>query len=229
MTNTIRTPRTVAFYTGRALDALNAGFTSKSAQKDALGDVNSAYEMLKRELADACLAERTELTGTRDDGSTFDYYEMNDAVKAVYWDVPSYPHQFKAKHSLLIRTAFGDRFESVISTIVELVELRDAIKAAPVVAPMKDETKVVAARIVESIKARMDRLNVRYLEAIDLTTVFEDGFVMKGLSANSHYVTNEHGTTFLRTYFFLFGKLTPLNLILAAAQEARRQSEAEGR
>jgi len=205
-------------YTAAAINALNAGFTSKAGAKQAAADVTRAYQVLERELADACLAM------PRDDND-----QMVDAVSAVYWDVPSYPHQFKAKHGDLIRAAFGDRFDDLIAKADELVALRVAILAAPVVGPMKDEAKVQAARIVESIKARMDRLNVRYLEAIDLTTVFEDGFTMKGLSANSHYVTNDHGTTFLRTYFFLFGKLTPLNLILAAAEEARRQSEAEGR
>jgi hypothetical protein len=216
-TKTIKTPAERRdFYTAAALDALNNGFTSKAGAKNAAADVTRAYETLRRELQDACLA-----TPRIDDRGS-----MEAPVEAVYWDVPSYPHQFKAKHSDLIRAAFGDRFDALIANAFELVALREAILAAPVAAPMKDEAKVQAARIVESIRERMDRLNVRYLEAIDLTTVFEDGFVMEGLSANSHYVTNEHGTTFLRTYFFLFGKLTPLNLILAAAQEARRQAEA---
>jgi len=226
MTKTVKAPRNVDFYVGAAIDAMNAGFTSKSAQKDAMADVTRAYEILKRELADACLDARFELTGARDDGSTFTYYEMTPEVNAVYWDVPSYPHQFKTKTADVIRAAFGDRFDDLIAKAFELVALRETIKAAPVVPPVKDEAKVVADRIVESIRERMDRLQVRYLEAIDLTTVFEDGFVMKGLSANSHYVTNEHGTTFLRTFFYLNGKLTPLNLIIAAAQEAKRRAEA---
>lgn len=214
MTKTIRPTRTIETETARALELLNDGFSSKAGQKDALRYVNDAYDMAKDQLSKACLAAR--------DAD----FQMTDAVKAVYWDVPSYPHQFKAKHGDLIRAAFGDRFHALIATVEGLVELRDTIKGATIVPPMKDEAKAEAARIVESIRDRMDRLNVRYLEAIDLTTVFEDGFVMKGLSANSHYVTNEHGTTFLRTFFYLNGRLTPLNLILAAAQEARRQAEA---
>ena len=75
----------------------------------------------------------------------------------------------------------------------------------------------------------MERLQVRYLEAIDLCElVGDEGFRMKGLSANSHYVTNEHGTTFLRTFYYLQGKLTPLRFDHRRRQETRRQPEAGG-
>ena len=211
-----------AKFSAAAAAALNNGFTSKSGAKQAAADVSRAYEELTRELKAACLDARTPVEGH------FAGYAMTPEVKAVYWDVPSYPHQFKAKHGDLIRAAFGDRFDDLIAKANELVALREAILAAPVSPPMKDESKVRAAKIVESIKARMDRLNVRYLEAIDLCDVLEDDKVrIKGLTANSHYVTNEHGTTFLRTYFFLFGKLTPLNLIMAAAEEAGRRAKAD--
>lgn len=214
MTKTTKTPaERRAYFVDAATEAFNNGFTSKSAAKRAMDDVSRAFDLIDRELKDACLD-----LGRGDD--------MPAAANVVYWDFPSYPHQFKAKHIAMVRDAFGDRFDALMVEAGELAALREAIKSAPVVPPVKDETKAIANRIVETIRARMDRLNVRYLEAIDLTTVFEDGFVMKGLSANSHYVTNDHGTTFLRTFFYLNGKLTPLNLILAAAQEARRQAEA---
>jgi hypothetical protein len=201
-------------YSAAALDALNAGFSSKSAAKSASDDVTRAYEALRRELHDACLD-----LGRGD--------AMPEAAHIVYWDVPSYPHQFKAKHGDMIRAAFGDRFDDLIASAFELVALRDAIKAAPIAPPMKSEAKAMETRIVESIRDRMARLNVRYLEAIDLCELVGDEcFRMKGLSANSHYVTNDRGTTFLRTFYYLNGKLTPLNLIIAAAQEKRRQSEA---
>ena len=198
-------------YSAAALDALNAGFSSKSAAKAASDDVTRAFEVLDRELKDACLAARTVVEGaTGMFGGTA--YDMTPEVNAVYWDFPSYPHQFKAKHAELVRAAFGDRFDDLIAKAFELVELREAIKAAPITPPAKNEAKVIEARIVESIRARMERLQVRYLEAIDLCElVGDEGFRMKGLSANSHYVTNEHGTTFLRTFYYLQGKLTPLN------------------
>ena len=208
-------------YIAAATNAFNEGFASKAAQKVALGDLTAAFETIRRELMDACLAARTKATGETNSG-----FEMTPELKAVYWDFPSYPHLLRAKHCAQVRAAFGDRFDALLAVALELASLREAIKAATITPPVKDETKAVAARIVETIRERMDRLNVRYLEAIDLTTVFDDGFVMKGLSANSHYVTNDKGTTFLRTFFYIHGKLTPLNLILAAAQEAKRRADA---
>lgn len=209
-----------AYFLNAATEAFNNGFSSKAGAKAACDDLNRVWDSIERELKDACLAARTPDDGTNSG------FKMSPEVNAVYWDFADYPHLFKAKHIELVRAAFGDRFDALMDFAAEVVALRAAIKAAPIVPPVKDEAKVIADRIVESIRERMDRLQVRYLEAIDLTTVFENGFVMKGLSANSHYVTNEHGTTFLRTFFYLNGKLTPLNLIIAAAQEAKRRSEA---
>lgn len=208
--------KSIETYTAAALELLNAGFSSKAGQKAASDEVTRAYEVAKRELADACLAS------DRDSDRN-----MAPAVAAVYWDVPSYPHQFKAKHGDLIRAAFGDRFDDLIATILRLVELRETIKAAPVNAPVRREPSAFEVRLVETMKARMDRLGVRYLQAIDLCDVVEDGVRIKGLSASTHYVTNEHGTTFLRTFYYLFGKLTPLNLILAAAEAAADKAKAD--
>lgn len=207
--------KSIETYETAALNALNNGFSSKAGAKAASDDVTRAYELAKRQIHEACLA------ADRDADR-----RMLPAIDAVYWDVPSYPHQFKAKHVDLIRAAFGDRFDDLIVSIERLVELRETIKAATIVPPAKDETKVLERRVVEAIKDRMDRLNVRYLEAIDLCTVFPEFVSIKGLTANSHYVTNDHGTTFLRTFYYLFGKLTPLNLILAAAGAASDKAKA---
>lgn len=205
-----------------ATDLFNAGFSSKAGQKAALDYVTRAYEEAKRVLSDACLAARFPSTVVQD-GETHEILAMTPAAKAVYWDIPSYPHQFKAKHAELVRDAFGDRFDATLADMARFVELRDAIKAAPITPPAKDETKVRAARVVESIKALMARRNAQYLTAIDLSEVVGDGVVIKGLTANSHYVTNEHGTTFIRTFYYLNGSLTPLNSILAGCEETARR------
>lgn len=45
------------------------------------------------------------------------------------------------------------------------------------------------------------------------------------LHANVHYVTNQHGTTFLRAFYYLNGTLTPLSIIIAAAEAKAREAE----
>lgn len=204
---------TADLHAARAIARYNEGFSSKAGQKVALDDVTRAYEMYKRALQDACLAAR--------DADN----QMAPAVKAVYWDVPSYPHLFKPAHADMVRAAFGGCFDALLADVAELVGLRAAIKAAPITPPAKDETKVRAARVVESIKALMARRNAQYLNAIDLSEVVGDGVVIHGLTANSHYVTNEHGTTFLRTFYYLYGALTPLNTILAGCEETARRAK----
>jgi hypothetical protein len=39
-------------------------------------------------------------------------------------------------------------------------------------------------------------------------------------------VTNQYGHTFLRTFYFLAGVMTPLNVIIAAAEELERRKKA---
>ena len=202
-------PRTIEAFETAALDLMNAGFSSKAAQKAATDEVGRAYELARRNVMDALLADRS-IGGTE------------AGWKALYWDFPMYVHQFSDK----VAARYVDLFPADVAIALRLRELRDAIKAEAIVPPAKDERKARAARVIETIKSLMERRKAQYLEAIDLSEVVEEGVVIHGLTANSHYVTNEHGTTFLRTFFYLYGKLTPLNSILAGAEEAARRAKA---
>lgn len=202
-------PKSIATYETAALDLMNAGFSSKAGQKAATDQVGRAYDVIRESLHNALLADRS-IGGSE------------QAWKDLYYGVPLYVHQFSDK----LAARYADGFAADVADALRLRDLRDAIKASAIVPPAKDETKARAARVVESIKALMDRRNAQFLEAIDLSEVVGDGIIIHGLTANSHYVTNEHGTTFLRTFFYLRGKLTPLNTILAGAEEAARRDEA---
>lgn len=202
MTKSIETFETAA------LSLLNDGFTSKAGAKRANDELARAFDIVGRSIRDALLADRS-IGGSE------------QAWKDLYYDLPHNLHAFSDK----VAARYVDRFPAEVETALRLRSIREAVKVAPIVPPAKDETKVLAARVVEAIAERMERLGVRFLEAIDLCEVFPEFVAIKGLSANSHYVTNEHGTTFLRTFYYLYGKLTPLNLILAAAEEAGRRAE----
>lgn len=205
--------RSIETYTTAALNALNTGFTSKAGQQSALADVNRAYELAQKELQGAVLsvADRHEADGS-----------MKPIYKAVYWDIPSYPHQFKEKHAEAVRAAFGRAYDDVLQSIGELVELRATIKAAPVNAPVRAEPSPYAVKAYETIADLMARRKEQYARALNLGEVFGG----LPVSANSHWVINEHGTRFIRTFYYLAGALTPLNLIIAAAEELERRSEA---
>jgi hypothetical protein len=200
-------------YIESALNAFNAGFSSKSAQQAAISDLGRAYDLVKKSVRDELLTSAP----TREERDTPEW-------KTLYWELPDYIHNWKPRHSGL----FSGRFPGQVLQAEELVKLRDTIKSAEVVPPAKDETKVRAAKVLVHLKDLMERRQAQYLEAIDLTEVLgEEGVIIHGLTANTHYVTNEHGTTFLRTFFYLRGQLTPLNTILAGAEEAARRVKAQ--
>lgn len=194
-------PRTADHYTAFALDAFNAGFASKSAQKTAIENVTRAYDINAQAIRDLLLADRT-IGG--------------DNWSELYYYVPAL-HNWKAKHDATYAFA-GD----IIQSINDLVELRATIKnaaVAPVPAREVSQYEVAAIKTIQDIIALR---KTQYARAIDLGVIF-NGLPVQ---AHTHQVTNQYGTTFLRTFYYLFGDLTPLNIIIAAAEELARREEA---
>jgi hypothetical protein len=187
---------------------MDAGFTSKSGQKAAAADVTRAYEMVRREVMDELLAL------PRDAGEW-----QNPAAADLYWDFPSYPHQWRAKHAAQLLDVLPGR-EATVAQIAGLVDLRAAILATPVVPVERKLDGQREAAVQVSIRDLMARRREQYNRALDLAELFGGLQV----SANVHLVTNEHGTTFLRAFFYLRGQFTPLNVILAAADELARRA-----
>ena len=105
----MKTMFTFTEYMTRAATAMaNGSFPSKAAQKDVLDDVSRAFE---------------NLVDTRNrDGL--------DAAGYSFWDLPDYPHQLKAKHEPIFKAADIDW-----DVAQKLVEMRNDIKAMPVVKP----------------------------------------------------------------------------------------------
>ena len=195
--------RTVETYTDLALDAFNAGFSSKAGQKAATDNLNRAYELLQRETIQRGLLEDRTLGGSE------------EAWKTLYWGTPDL-HNWKAKHSAM----YAPFFPEAVAAIERLAELRAEIKAAPIVPPAAPEVSPFEVKARETITAWLERRRAQYVEALELAEVFGG----LPVTATSHYVTNAHGTTFLRTFWYLRGKLTPLQIIIAAAQELDRRA-----
>lgn len=101
--------KTITEYMTRAATAMaNGSFPSKAAQKDALDDVSRAFDKLVK---------------TKN-------YDGLDAAGYSFWDLPSYPHQLKAKHEPILKAADIDW-----DVAQKLVGMRNDIKAMPVVKP----------------------------------------------------------------------------------------------
>jgi hypothetical protein len=194
--------------TDKALAAFNAGFTSKAAKKRALDLVSRDFDhYVHRVISDTLLDSRPENCHTHEWRQSDEGLAWNE----LYWNVPSYPHEWKGKHSYIHNPLCPEAVE----TAERLVVLRETIKGAEVVAPIKDASKAKAEKITKSIKNELERLKKVYYDGLDLSKRFG------GLDVytNVHLVTNEHGTTFVRCFYYLFGKLTPLNIIIAVAEK----------
>jgi hypothetical protein len=206
--------RNADYYVTAALAALNAGFTSKAAKKGAMADLNRAYERLREqarsvELSNAPHRGVSELTG-----------EMWTERHAYFnaHEVPYDLHLVRPAH-----LAIFDKLTGNAAEVARLVELRAVMKAAEVTPPVKREPSKFEVRAVETLKDLLARRQAQYAEAVDLGEVFG----RMPVTASTHWVTNEHGTTFLRTFYYLRGKLTPLHVLVAAAEELERRAEQE--
>lgn len=202
-------PRTADFFATAATAAMEAGFTSKAGQKSAAADVTRAYEILRREIMDELLAQPRNADGSW----------TNEAASNFYWDCPSYPHQWRAKHADALLAVLPHR-EATAAQIAGLVDLRAAILATPVVPVARDAQAERVAVVQGSIRELLERRRAQYDRALDCAAIFGG----LPVSANVHLVTNEHGTTFLRAFYYLRGEFTPLNVILAAADELARRA-----
>lgn len=195
--------RTASYYVDSALAAYNAGFTSKSGKQNAIADLNRAYDLgVKGMIHDELLQ--------------LDRAERDEQWNTLYWGIPDL-HNWKPKHSELFA-----RFSENVALAEQLVAFRASIKEAPVNAPVRSEPSPYEVKARETLMELIQRRRTQYLEAVALGEVFGG----LPVTANTHLVTNEHGTTFLRTFFYLRGEFTPLNTIIAAAEELARRAEA---
>jgi hypothetical protein len=192
-------PKTAQTYSDSALDALNAGFVSKAGQNDAIADLRRAYEIHCEVIASGLLADRS-IAGWND----------------LYYGKPDL-HNWKPRHSAAY-ALWADQ----VAEIEKLVELRTAIKAAPVNAPARKEPSPYEVKARETLMDLCKRRNSQYLRAIDLAAVFNG----LPVSANTHSCVADTGTPYLRTFYYLAGEFTALSVIIAAADEIARRDRA---
>lgn len=196
--------RTPEFYIDRANAAFAAGFTSKAAQKSATDDLNRAHEACRQSIQNLVLA--------------IDRDARTEAHDNVYWGLADL-HVWKPKHSALVLGTFPEA-EPTVRLIEQLVDLRAVIKAAPVVKAER-KTDDREAAVTKSVRDIMELRQAQYARGLELHDLFQG----LPVTANVHVVTNQHGTTFLRAFYYMNGTLTPLNVILAVLQTKAREAE----
>lgn len=181
----------------RAIEAMQAGFKSKAAQKEALDELNHAYEEMSRLLADKTTYE--------------------DYCKGVY---PSSLCHWREKHVDNLQ----DICPEAVAVVVELAATRAEVKGAPINKPApkaKNELAEAAVRRVKSIMEQVEDFNERKLEAETLLDMFGG----LSVSASAHWVHGHKGARFIRHFWYLNGRLTALNTICGIVQKLKDEGK----
>ncbi|EOG4615043.1 hypothetical protein ACLD9I_004690 [Pseudomonas aeruginosa] len=193
--------RTIQDYVESAFAAFEAGFTSKAGQKSATDYLNRATDLLKQEVHSLCHGLRGEAG----------YSAREAALEKAYWmNLDLHLWGEKRRDELL---GYLPEASSVADQFDDLAALRAAIKAAPVIKGVRQADERVE-RVQKSIRELMEMRKEQYTRGLQL----HDLFGGLPVHANVHLVTNQHGTTFLRAFYFMDGVMTPLNVILAVLQ-----------
>lgn len=196
-----------------AIAMMADGFSSKAAKKRVTDMLGRAYDSVRD-------AVHAHFLNVPHEART---QEQTDG----YYDIPNHLSHWRDRHAEMVLKMFPQA-QREIDLINELVSLRAEVLATEIVAPEIVAPEVVAKpeRVVRAEKLLseiIDQREQQYLRGIYLGELFN------GLSvyANTHVVVNARGTQFVRSFYYLFGKLTPLNVICAAAEELARRKEAE--
>lgn len=197
----------------KAVAAFNHGFYAKAHQKEALDQLNRAYEAIRDKAHDLIIDEANATFGQPQTPGAWDAWKQSYADRDLPFDL----HQVRPRH-LPILAQYGE----FGAKVAQLIELREEIKAAPILPVIKDETKAKIERVRETLIELIERRQGQFLEAVEI------GHEFGGLpvTVNAHWVTHEKGTRFLRHFFYLNGKLTALVVILAAAQKLEQERKA---
>lgn len=185
-------------------------FSCKAHKNDALKDVARTYEKRVDAVLNKSILDRLTAYLRCGDG------ENEKRYNELYWSIPDL-HCWRPKHSKMFA-----EFPEIVAEAESLFELRNAIKAAEIEPKKEKEIDPREEKVYKAIAAEMEARKASFVRGLDLAEIFG------GLSvyANSHMVTNSHGTTFPRTFFYLFGKLTALDVIIAVHEKRESEKEA---
>lgn len=185
-------------YLAAAAAAFETGFASKAAQKRALDDLNRAYSRARDAATGAMLAAKV------------------DTVSPDYWELPFDLHNVRDRHVAILEVWTPGH------AVADMVAMRAEIKAATIAAPVVNETAAKVETVRRSIVEEMERRKAQFVQGLDMA----DRFGGLSVSVNAHWVHGHKGAVFLRHFFYLFGRLTPLNTIIAIADERERAAAA---
>lgn len=199
-------------YMAKAQACLDAGFMSKAAQKRSMDYASSAAELIGNEIQSLILTHwsRDELYGP-ETGIVDLYYHQ---TRAHNWaKAAKMAHQLMSgRVDVSPLLALGDQ-AAALYALAKATEIKAPVRKADTV-----EAKAEAA-VQKSIMAMLEERRAKYDRCLRLDELFGT----MGITANVHVVHGHKGTVFLRAFYYSLGVLTPLGVIIAAMDEAKRR------
>lgn len=191
--------------------AFEAGFLSMAAKKRAQEELSRAYEAIRTAAHDRQITRANERFGD-DYQARMEFFANNE--------LPFELHQVRDRHITII--TYWTNAET-IRDLSAAIALRAEIKAAELApAPVKPEAAQKAEAIRKTITEQMEARKAQYIEALDIARHFNG----LPVSVTAHWVHGHKGARFIRHFFYLRGKMTALQVILAAAETYEREQEA---
>jgi hypothetical protein len=198
----------IAAHIEKALDLFNKGFCTKADQKRCQEQVSRAFEKLRHNVMNGLLDLRNDCKMSDED------------MSPLYYDFPMDLHQYRPlKHS----PKYFALFPEEVKEIEYLVELRNQVKATPIV-------KVVVDKVYEEKVARIEKslfeICQAQLDSYERGLEFAKLFGGLHVSVTPHWVHRDGGR-FIRYFYYMNYKLTALNTILAIMQTLEDEKENE--
>ena len=187
---------TFDYYLDKALELGSFSFfTSKAQQKDALDYLNRAYD---------CLRDTKVRKGTTPQER---WLESRD--------LPMSLHHVKEKHRTVFQNLSID-----CDLVYKLVQCRNDFKNFDIVKPTTKydkNTALTTGHIMHIINEFVGTTDTKEKEEVFNKSLEEyiGKDLWKRVSHTWHFVTNSHGTKFIRVFWFLDGNFTKLSKILA--------------
>ncbi|EGT3611227.1 hypothetical protein FAP59_16665 [Morganella morganii] len=193
----------------KAIDMVNNGFSSLACKKRALAEINRAYEYVRDHISNVLLDVRLKSI------------EQNyiDKINDIYYDIPMYCHNYRQSHEDKLLELIPEN-KDIICLLMELQIFRTNVNNISVIKPENNNAfGNFKIEKYENLKDKMERLKKQYDHALSCAEFFGG----LPVTSNIHLCINQHGTRYVRAFFYLDGKLTPLRLIMAAMEEAKRK------
>ena len=187
---------TFDYYLDKALElGKKSYFTSKAQQKDALDYLNRAYD---------CLRDTKVCKGTTPQER---WLESRD--------LPMSLHHVKEKHKTVFQNLSID-----CDLVYKLVQCRNDFKNFDIVKPTTKydkNTALTTGHIMHIINEFVGTTDTKEKEEVFNKSLEEyiGKDLWKRVSHTWHFVTNSHGTKFIRVFWFLDGNFTKLSKILS--------------